>query len=111
MIAKICTAKDNATVQGLCVLAVPSTKVCSNISHLVPKIPRATQQAQTIIIHAPANYFTFAVPRGAFSRGAFGGPTGSFGLKAGPLPAAGCLRPSMKLCQKIRIGLAINTDE
>src|SRR5258706_14193285 len=29
--------KDNITVQGLLVFAVPSTKVCSNIYHLVPQ--------------------------------------------------------------------------
>src|SRR5258708_37099972 len=28
---------DNITVQGLLVFAVPSTKVCSNIYHLVPQ--------------------------------------------------------------------------
>src|SRR6202035_1570395 len=51
MITPIWPANESTTVQVLCVLMVPSTKVCSNISHLNPQNSCAPV-AQSIIIHS-----------------------------------------------------------
>src|ERR1700675_135729 len=113
--------KDSTTVQVLCVLMVPSTKVCSNISHLNPQNSCAQERSQSSYTQVPL-YFTLAVPRRTFSFGVLGslgafGAAGGLGPLAGSLealgsgPAIGRLRPSRKLCQKIRIGLATKTDE
>src|SRR5579862_8062867 len=123
MITPICPMKESTTVQVLCVLMVPSTKVCSNICHLSPspKITALWERSQSSYTQEPL-YFTLAVPRRAFSLGvldslgAFGAaegldpPAGSLEALGGG-PAIGRLRPSRKLCQKIRIGLATKTDE
>ena len=56
-------------------------------------------------------YFTLAAPPPTFCLGALGvfGATGRSLATAGP--PDGCFRLSRKLCQKIRIGLAMKTDE
>src|SRR5260370_17131901 len=46
---------DNITVQGLLVFAVPSTKVCSNIYHLVPQNFRRR-------LHRHRNHHTLETP-------------------------------------------------
>src|SRR5271154_5966713 len=84
--------------------------------HLVPKstFPICVE----IIIHAPGRYFTLAAPRRAPSLGAVDTlaavGTGASGLlrgATGPPPLVLRFRPSRKLFQTIRIGLAIKTDE
>jgi hypothetical protein len=84
--------------------------------HLVPKITLDLQRAE-IIIQSLATYFTLAVPGRARSLGALdvlaavaaGALDGLRGLTTAPRTLR--FRPSMKLCQKIRIGLATKTDE
>src|SRR5579859_571710 len=51
MITPTWPMKESTTVQLLCVLTVPSTKVCSNICHLNPQNSCALV-AQSIIIHS-----------------------------------------------------------
>jgi len=92
--------------------------------HLVPKT--SIRKCVEIIIPALTAYFTLAVPRlerslelvaagvvltagGVVFAVAVAGATGPLGTGRGALDLP--LRPSRKLCQKIRIGLAIKTDE
>src|ERR1700728_4598496 len=95
--------------------------------HLVPKSTFLI--CAEIIIHAPCRYFTLAAPRRgpSFFEGAFDGAPLATGvatlavvgaIASGPLRTTGGappleprLRPSRKLCQTTRIGLAIKTDE
>src|ERR1700678_1673749 len=107
--------KDKNTDQLLCVFPVP-VKLCSNMPHLVQKdtLPAGAEN----IIQTLAAYFTLAAPGRARSLGApdtLAAATGALGdlrgVTTGPPPLALRFRPSRKLCQKIRIGLATKTDE
>jgi len=113
MIAMIasCARNEMATVQGFLVFAVPSTNVCSNISYLPPigffslaaishHTPNSAQHTGPHSAQRLA-YFTFAVPLRASGRSGFGAAT----------TGVVRFRPSMKFCQKIKIGLATKTDE
>ena len=100
--------KETTTDQGLCVFAVPSTNVCSNMRHLNPQIFTPLQWRSKSSYTQRPTYFTFAVPLRTLSLEAFAAPADSLGAGA---TAEGRLRPSRKLCQKIRIGLATKTDE
>jgi hypothetical protein len=109
-IATISSTNANATVQGFLVLAVPSTNVCSNINCTFPLAGSIFKLLNHTVggvrRRSPAAaYFTFAAPaplRPTVSRAAEA--TGT---------AAGFrfFRLSMKSCQKIRIGLAMNIEE
>src|SRR5579872_3693393 len=92
MITPIWPANESTTVQVLCVLIVPSTKVCSNICHLIPKISCVHWRSQSSYTQ-PQLYFTLAVPRRTFSLGALGslGPFGGAGGLGPPTDSLGTL--------------------